>query len=96
MYPIPRTDVPSSQHTPRRTCLLRVGLLLTAWLIPIVLAGTLLLAQFVPGLAGPLSHVVPGLLPSATVTITLSGGNGSTLPTNPHQISMRLLIVVGL
>jgi hypothetical protein len=30
------------------------------------------------------------------VTITFSGGNGSTLPTNPDQISMRLLIVVGL
>jgi hypothetical protein len=29
------------------------------------------------------------------VTITLSGGNGSTLPTNPDQITIRLLIVVG-
>jgi hypothetical protein len=53
----------------RRTRLLHVGLLLTAWLIPLLLVGTLLLAQFVPGLAGPLSHVVPGLLPSATVTL---------------------------
>ena len=32
----------------------------------------------------------------SVVTITLSGGNGSMLPTNPDQISMRLLIVVGL
>jgi hypothetical protein len=56
-------------QSPRRTRLLRVGLLLTAWLIPIALVGTLLLAQLVPGLAGPLSRVVPGLLPSATVTI---------------------------
>jgi hypothetical protein len=54
---------------PPRTRLLHVGLLLTAWLIPIALVGTLLLAQLVPGLAGPLSRVVPGLLPSATVTI---------------------------
>jgi hypothetical protein len=59
---------PTGQPPPC-TRLLRVGLLLTAWAIPIVLVGTLLLAQFVPGLAGPLSRVVPGLLPSATVTI---------------------------
>jgi hypothetical protein len=64
----PDAPYPTSQP-PRCTRLLRVGLLLTAWLLPIVLAGTLLLAQLVPGLAGPLSHVVPGLLPSATVTI---------------------------
>lgn len=65
---LPDAPYPTSQP-PRRTRLLRVGLLLTAWLIPILLVGTLLLAQLVPGLAGPLSHVVPGLLPSATVTI---------------------------
>jgi hypothetical protein len=65
---LPDAPFPTSQP-PRRTHLLRVGLLLTAWVIPIVLVGTLLLAQFVPGLAGPLSQVVPGLLPSATVTI---------------------------
>jgi VCBS repeat-containing protein len=56
-------------QSPRRTRLLRVGLLLAAWIIPLLLLGTLLLAQLVPGLAGPLSRVVPGLLPSATVTI---------------------------
>jgi hypothetical protein len=59
---------PTSQPPPR-TRLLRAGALLTAWLIPILLVGTLLLAQFVPGLADPLSRVVPGLLPSAMVTI---------------------------
>jgi hypothetical protein len=65
---LPDAPYPTSQPPPR-TRLLHVGLLLTAWVIPILLVGTLLLAQFVPGLAGPLSQVVPGLLPSATVTI---------------------------
>jgi VCBS repeat-containing protein len=65
---LPDTPYPTSQP-PRRTRLLRAGVLLTAWLIPILLVGTLLLAQLVPGLAVPLSHVVLGLLPSATVTI---------------------------
>jgi hypothetical protein len=60
---------PLAGQSPRRTRLLRTGVLLTAWVIPIALLGTFLLAQFVPGLAGPLSHVVPGLLPSAPVTI---------------------------
>jgi hypothetical protein len=65
---LPDAPYPTGQP-PRRTRLLRVGLLLTAWAIPLLLVGTLLLVQFVPGLAGPLSRVVPGLLPSATVTI---------------------------
>jgi hypothetical protein len=63
------TALPLAGQSPRRTRLLRAGVLLTAWLIPIALVGTLLLAQLVPGLAGPLSRVVPGLLPSATVTV---------------------------
>jgi hypothetical protein len=37
-----------------------------------------------------------GMQSIRAVTITLSGGNGSTLPTNPDQITIRLLIVVGL
>jgi VCBS repeat-containing protein len=65
---LPDAPYPTSQPPPR-TRLLHLGLLLAAWIIPIVLLGTLLLAQFVPGLAGPLSHVVPGWLPSATVTL---------------------------
>jgi hypothetical protein len=61
--------LPLAGQAPRRTRLLSAGVLFTAWFIPIAMVGTLLLAQLVPGLAGLLSRVVPGLLPSATVTI---------------------------
>ena len=87
----------------RRTRLLRAGVLLTAWFIPIALVGTLLLAQLMPGLAGPLSHVVPGLLPSATVTIvpiseevhltaSITAVTG-TPDEDHHEVEARLLSV---
>jgi hypothetical protein len=56
--PPPAALHPSGQLT-RRTRLVRIGVFITAWMIPVVLVGLLLLAQVVPGLAGPLSRIVP-------------------------------------
>jgi hypothetical protein len=91
------TSPPSTAQPSHRTRLVHAGVLLTAWLIPI------LLVQLVPGLAGPLAHVVPGLLPSATVTtVPISEEVHLTsaitaVPGNPderrHEVGARLLSV---
>jgi hypothetical protein len=53
----------------------QAGFLIIAWALPITLVIVLLSAQFIPGLAGPLAHLVPGLLPTATVTIMPTSAN---------------------
>jgi hypothetical protein len=53
----------------------QAGYLIIAWALPITLVIVLLSAQFIPGLAGPLAHLVPGLLPTATVTIIPTSAN---------------------
>jgi len=99
---LPDMPYPTGQP-PRGTRLLRAGVLITAWLIPIALVGTLLLAQLAPGLAGPLSRVMPGLLPSAMVTIVPISEDLhltaaiTAVPGTPdegrHEVGARLLSV---
>jgi hypothetical protein len=69
---LPLSPSAEAQYQRRRGIHVHLGML-AAWGLPLLLVAVLLVAQFAPSLARPLARFLPGLFPTATVTIFPDG-----------------------